>query len=67
MTTSFALRMSHPVFPQTGLKVASVFRMGKLATLHHTLILRRLGRAAAIQPSLDLALKHAVGLDQGYA
>jgi mRNA interferase MazF len=54
---------SDPDFPQTGLKVNSVFRMDKLVTLHVTLILRHLGRAPSpLRRKLDKALAKAVGL-----
>jgi mRNA interferase MazF len=41
--TDYVLDTTHSAFLQTGLKAASVFRMSKLATLHLSLILRRLG------------------------
>lgn len=59
----YVLDTSDPTFAQTGLKGTSVFKMGKLATLHRSLILRRLGRATPeLQNELDIALKRAVGL-----
>jgi mRNA interferase MazF len=62
-TTDYVLDTTHPTFPQTGLKVVSVFRMSKLATLHRSLILRRLGSAAPdLQKALDVCLKQAIGL-----
>lgn len=61
--TECVLNVTHSAFAQTGLKYASVFKMGKLATLHRSLILRRLGRATPeLQKVLDAALKRAVGL-----
>jgi len=47
----------------TGLKITSVFKMGKMATLHCSLILRRLGRTTPeLQRTLDAVLERAVGL-----
>ncbi len=61
--TEYVLDTAHPAFAQTGLKGVSVFKMGKLATLHRSLILRRLGRATPeLQNDLDAVLKRAVGL-----
>ena len=61
--TDHVLDTTRPAFPQTGLKAVSVFRMSKLATLHRSLILRRLGSAAPdLQKALDACLKQAVGL-----
>ena len=61
--TEYVLETTQPAFASTGLKSASVFKMGKLATLHRSLILRRLGQATpALQKELDVALKRAVGL-----
>jgi hypothetical protein len=45
------------------LRSTSVFKMSKIATLHRSLILRRLGRTTSeLQNTLDIALKRAVGL-----
>ena len=61
--TDWALPASQRDFAQTGLKVSSVFKCGKLLTLHRSLILRRLGRVSpAIQRELDARLKRAIGL-----
>jgi mRNA interferase MazF len=61
--TDYVLDTTHSAFLQTGLKAASVFRMGKLATLHRSLILRRLGSTTPdLQEALDACLKQAVGL-----
>ncbi len=61
--TEHVLNVTHPAFAQTGLKYASVFKMGKLATLHRSLILRRVGHTTPeLQKLLDVALKQAVGL-----
>jgi mRNA interferase MazF len=46
-----------------GLKVGSVFKLNKLLTLHHSVILRRLGKISLnIQNELDKRLAKAVGL-----
>lgn len=59
----FALPTAHADFAQTGLKTSSVFRCGKLLTLHRSLILRKLGHASpAIQRELDERLRRAVGV-----
>lgn len=59
----YVLDTAHPAFSRTGLKITSVFKMGKMATLHRSLILRRLGRISSkLQRVLDAALKQAVGL-----
>jgi len=61
--SDFALPTSHVDFVQTGLKVSSVFRCGKLLTLHRSLVLRKLGHISpGIQRELDARLKRAVGL-----
>jgi mRNA interferase MazF len=61
--TEHVLDVTHPAFAQTGLKHTSVFKMGKLATLHRSLILRRVGHTTLeLQKVLDVALKQAVGL-----
>jgi len=61
--TEHVLDAAHPAFIQTGLKHTSVFKMGKLATLHRSLILRRIGHTTPeLQKLLDAALKQAVGL-----
>lgn len=61
--TDWTLFASHPNFAQTGLKVSSVFRCGKLLTIRRSLVLRKLGRASpAIQRELDARLQQAVGI-----
>lgn len=61
--TDWVLPSGHPDFALTGLKTTSVFRLGKLLTLHRSLILRRLGRVGPIiQRELDARLREAVGL-----
>ena len=59
----YVLDATHPAFARTGLKNTSVFKMGKMATLHRSLILRRLGRTTPkLQRVLDTVLKRAIGL-----
>lgn len=59
----YVLEATHPAFVDTGLKSASVFKMGKMVTLHRSLILRRLGRVTPeLQNTLDAVLKRAIGL-----
>ena len=61
--TEYVLDTTHPAFAQTGLRGTSVFKMGKMATLHRSLMLRRLGcTTPGLQNTLDIALKRAVGL-----
>jgi mRNA interferase MazF len=61
--TDWVLPTTHSEFALTGLKTTSVFRLGKLLTLHRALILRKLGRVGpSIQRDLDVRLRQAVGL-----
>lgn len=61
--TDFVLSETHPDFSKTGLKKAATFKMAKLACLHQTLILRKLGRISPVlQRELDTRLSRAVGL-----
>ena len=61
--TDWVLPITHSEFTLTGLKTTSVFRMGKLLTLHRSLIMRKLGRVGpTIQRELDARLRRAVGL-----
>ncbi len=61
--SEYVLDATHSVFAHTGLRGTSVFKMGKIATLHRSLILRRLGRTTpGLQRVLDTMLKRAVGL-----
>ena len=62
-TTDWTLSASHPDFVPTGLKAPSVFRCGKLLTIHRALVLRRLGQISpSIQRELDRRLQRAVGV-----
>jgi mRNA interferase MazF len=58
-----ALPTSDAEFRRTGLKVESVVRLDKLATLHRNLVRRRLGTIGpATQRRVDDALRHVLGL-----
>jgi len=50
-STDFILPTTHPDFSSTGLKVSSVLRTHKLFTVHHSVIVRRLG---LISPNIQL-------------
>jgi len=51
--TDHLIAPTHAEFGRTGLKVASVIRLDKIATLHRTLVYRRLG---SIGPSSTAAV-----------
>jgi mRNA interferase MazF len=54
---------THPEFRLTGLRVTSVIRLHKLATVEHAVIVRRLGHIGPqIQGEVDKLLRQAVGL-----
>jgi mRNA interferase MazF len=58
-----ALSASDAAFPGTGLKVTSVVRLDKLATLHRNLVRRRLGAIGPVmQQCVDDPLRHVLGL-----
>ena len=40
----FAIKDSDPEFPDTGLRISSKVRVTRIATLNHSLVVRRLGR-----------------------
>ena len=62
-STEWILMPNHPEFSATGLKLPSVFKAGKLLTLHRSLIHRRLGSIGrAIQAQVDARILRAVGL-----
>ena len=57
------LPLTDPDAGLAGLKRPSVIKLRKLITLHHSLILRKLGQVSpAIQRELDQRLAKAVGL-----
>ena len=53
----------HAKFPQTGLRVASVLRLHKLAAVESKIIMRRLGRIGPqLQSNVDRLLRVVLGL-----
>jgi len=57
------LDRSHPEFTATGLKVPSVIRLGKLATLERRLVQRRLGRVGvATRQAIARCLRYVFDL-----
>jgi mRNA interferase MazF len=63
LPTDWVLEPGHPSFSRTGLKRRSVFRMHKLALLHHTLVLRVLGAGDPVLiHEVDQRLRLALGL-----
>ena len=58
------LQIGNKHFKQTGLKVSSIIRLNKLATIEKRLIRRRLGKLHATQlPKIDRALIAALEID----
>jgi mRNA interferase MazF len=54
---------THPEFARTGLRVTSVLRLHKLATVERSVIVRRLGRIGPqLQGEVDRLLRTVVGL-----
>lgn len=61
--TDVLLRRSEPNFRMTGLKVSSVFKMDKVATISRSIILGELGEVSpTLQAKLDTKLKLALEL-----
>src|SRR5205823_2199996 len=61
--TDFTVDTSHPEFPQTGLRVTSVFRMHKLAAVERSIINRRLGHIGPLLGAeMDRLLRLVLGL-----
>jgi mRNA interferase MazF len=61
--TDLAVDISHPDFRQTGLRVASVLRLHKLAAVESTIVIRRLGRISpGLQVEVDRVLRLVLGL-----
>jgi mRNA interferase MazF len=62
-STDCLVTTSHPEFGLTGLRVASVLRMHKLAAVECTVIIRRLGRLGPqLQTESDRLLRVVLGL-----
>ena len=55
--TAHALLQTDPEFAATGLKIASLVRLDKIATLERSLVLRRIGR---VGPQTELAISSAL-------
>lgn len=63
LSTDFVLEPSHLAFPATGLRFRSVFRTHKLAVLHQSLVLRKLGDLEdTLMHEIDSRLQLALGL-----
>jgi len=61
--TDFVVNTAHSEFPNTGLRVASVLRLHKLAAVESTVVIRRLGRIGPqLQAEVDQILRQVVGL-----
>lgn len=59
----YRLDASHAEFPHTGLRVTSVLRLHKLATVERSVVVRRLGRIGPqVQGQVDRILKTVLGL-----
>jgi mRNA interferase MazF len=61
--TDYLLPAGHPEFPRTGLRVTSVFRLHKLATVETSVLIRRLGQIGPqVQAETDRILRTLLGL-----
>jgi mRNA interferase MazF len=61
--TDLTVDIAHPEFRQTGLRVASVLRLHKLAAVESSVIIRRLGRIGPqLQLEVDRVLRVVLGL-----
>ena len=61
--TDYTVDATHPEFPLTGLRVTSVLRRHKLATVERAIFARRLGRVGPqLQAAVDSLLRVVVGL-----
>ena len=59
----YTITKNHAAFPKTGLRVDSVFKMRKLATLDQKVIIGKIGHIeSSLQIILDTLLKAALGL-----
>jgi mRNA interferase MazF len=59
----YTIDMTHPEFALTGLRVTSVLRLHKLATVEQSVVTRRLGRLGPqLQVEADARLRVVVGL-----
>ena len=63
ISTDCIVDTGHAEFPQTGLRVTSVLRLHKLATVERAVIVRRLGRIGPqLQAEVDKLLPTVLGL-----
>ncbi len=61
--TDYTVETTHPEFALTGLRIASVIRMHKLASVESSVIVRRLGRLGPqLQAEVDRFLRIVLGL-----
>ena len=61
--TDYIVDTGHPEFPLTGLRVTSVCRLHKLATVERAVIVRRLGHIGPqLQSEIDRLLPAVLGL-----
>jgi mRNA interferase MazF len=61
--TDYTVDTTHPEFALTGLRITSVFRMHKLATVERSVIVRRLGRIGPqLQAEVDRLLRVVLAL-----
>jgi len=63
VSPDYLVDIGHPEFPLTGLRVTSVLRLHKLATVERAVIVRRLGRIGPqVQAEVDRLLPTVLGL-----
>src|SRR6266849_1047025 len=61
--TDLRVETTHPEFVQTGLRVTSVIRLHKLATVERSILVRRLGHIGPqLLTEVNLLLKKVLGL-----
>ena len=61
--TDYTVESNHPEFTSTGLRVTSVIRMHKLATVERSIIVRRLGSLGPqLQAEVDRLLREVLAL-----
>ncbi|SRR6266567_6953530 len=61
--TDLSIEPTHPEFRQTGLRVGSVVRLHKLATVEASILVRRLGRIGpALESEVDALLRKVLSL-----
>ena len=61
--TDLLIETTHPEFKLTGLRVASVIRLHKLATVEKTILVRRLGQIGPqLQAQVNISLRKVLAL-----